>query len=101
VYVIRFAIETVAPSEISHAAAYFFCFPSISLSSSNTRVQAIVIPSTGDFRQAVDLVKALIACHVFSVAGRPVAGDSLARVKGALTCLLTDLFHGAESFLRS
>jgi hypothetical protein len=39
--------------------------------------------STGVFTQAVDRVKALIACYVFSVAGRPIAGHSAARVKEA------------------
>jgi hypothetical protein len=33
------------------------------------------ILSTGEFAQRVDRMKALVVCHVFSVAGRPVAGD--------------------------
>jgi hypothetical protein len=32
--------------------------------------------------QAVDRVEALIACNVFTVAGRPVVGNSVVRVKG-------------------
>jgi hypothetical protein len=38
--------------------------------------------ATGDFTQTVARVKTLTACHVFSVADRPVAGDSLDRLKG-------------------
>jgi hypothetical protein len=39
----------------------------------------------GRLLRRVDRVKALIACHVFPVADRPVAGDSADRVKGAVT----------------
>jgi hypothetical protein len=56
---------------------------SVSLSSSDKTGKETVILSTGDFTQTVDLVKVLIAC--FSVAGRPVAGDSVDRVKAAMT----------------
>jgi hypothetical protein len=56
----------------------------VSRSSSDKRGKATVILSTGDFTQAVDRVKALIPCHVFSVARRPVAGDSVVRVKAGL-----------------
>ena len=45
------------------------------MSSSDTRRKATVTLSAGDFMQTVDREKALIARHVFSVAGRPVAGD--------------------------
>jgi hypothetical protein len=40
----------------------------------------------GDFTQTVERVKALIACHVFSVACRPVTGHSVTRVKWAWYC---------------
>jgi hypothetical protein len=45
--------------------------------------KATVILSPGDFKQAVDHVKAHTVCHVFSVASTAVAVDFAARVKGA------------------
>jgi hypothetical protein len=65
--------------------AWFCCHPLLSLSWSDKRGKATIIQSTGDFTQTVARVKALTAYHVFSVAGRPVAGDSLDRVKGPNT----------------
>jgi hypothetical protein len=44
----------------------------VSLSSKDSRGKATAILSTGDFPQTVDNVKALTACHLFSVAGKPV-----------------------------
>ena len=70
-------------TESSRTAAWFCCLPSVSLSSSDKRGKATVILPTGNFTHIVDRMKALIACHVFSVTGRPVAGDCVARVKGA------------------
>jgi hypothetical protein len=55
----------------------------LSLSSSNKTGKATPILSMGDYADNVDRVEALTACHVFPVAGRPVAGDSVDRVKGA------------------
>lgn len=57
---------------------------SVALSSSDGIGKATVILSNGDFTQTVDRVKALIACHVFFVAGKPVAGGSVTCVKGTL-----------------
>ena len=37
----------------------------------------------GEYAESVVRVEALAACGVFPVAGRPVAGDSVASVKGA------------------
>jgi len=63
----------------------------VSVSSSDGTGKATVILSNGDFTQTVDRVKALIACHVFFVAGKPVAGDSVAYMKGTLDCMVFTL----------
>ena len=66
------------PSESSHTAAWFCCLPLVSLSSSDKTGKST---ETGDFTQTGDCVQALIACDVLSVADRPVAGESVDRVK--------------------
>ena len=83
-YMLQVAMETVARLKAHiHTTAWFCCLPSFSLSSNDNRGKATVILSTGDFTRTVDLVKDLTACHVFSVAGRPVAGDPVTGVKRA------------------
>jgi hypothetical protein len=57
--------------------------PSVSLSSSDKTGKTTPVLSMEDYAESVDRVEALNACPVFPVAGRPVAGDSDARVKGA------------------
>jgi len=49
------------------------------LSSKDSRGKATAILSTGDCPQTVDNVKALIVCHLFSVAGKPI----VSRLKAA------------------
>ena len=51
----------------------------VSMSSKDSRGKLTTILSTEDFPQTVDNVKALIACHLLSVAGKPV----VSRVKAA------------------
>jgi hypothetical protein len=55
------------------------CGSAVSLSSKDSTGKATAIMSTGDFPRTMDNVKALIACHLFSVAGKPV----VSRVKAA------------------
>jgi hypothetical protein len=83
-YMLRIAMEIVAHLKAHKTTARFCRIPSVSPSSSDKRGKATAILSKGDFTQTVDSVKALIACHVFSAFGRTVAGDSVARMKGAL-----------------
>jgi hypothetical protein len=71
------------PSESSHTAAWFCCLALVSLSSSDKWGKATVILSTQDFTRTDGRVKTVVDFHVFSVAGRPVAGDSVARVREA------------------
>jgi hypothetical protein len=80
-YMLRVAMETVARLNV-HIRLRGYAIP-VSLLVFDKTAKATVILSTGDFTQTVDRVKAVIACHVFSVAGRPVAGDFVARVEGA------------------
>ena len=82
-YTIRVAMESVARLK-AHIQLRGSAVSRPSPRLRATRGKATIILSKGDFTQTVDSVKAFTVCHVFSFAERPVASDSVARVKGAL-----------------
>lgn len=75
-----FRLKTLIKHTHTHTVL-LYCLPKFPQSSSDKRRKATVILSPGRRTQTVDRVKTLVAFHVLSVTGRPVADDSILKMK--------------------